>query len=54
MCAEYEAHKARAHEANARKEELFDEAKHLGSVGDRNADSRLKDMEANMKVNLCT
>ena len=51
-CTEYEAHKARAVEANARKEELFEEAKHLGAVGDRSADQRLKAMEASMKVRL--
>jgi len=40
---------SRATQANARKEELFEEAKHLGALGDRSADQRLKAMEASMK-----
>ena len=52
MSAEYEAHKARADEANARKEQLFEEAKHLGGIGDRSADSHLRQLEDRIQVNM--
>ena len=51
--AEYEAHKGRADEANARKEQLFEEAKHLGGIGDRSADSHLRQLENRIKVKIC-
>ena len=47
---DYEAHKAKAEQANQYKEELFEEAKHLGGVGDRNADSHLRQLEKRLEV----
>lgn len=48
--AEYEAHKARADQANANKERLFEEAKDLGNIGDRGADSHLRSLENRIQV----
>ena len=53
LCAgktDYEQYKAKADEANQYKEELFEEAKHLGGVGDRNADSHLRQLEKRVEV----
>ena len=43
-------HKARAAEANARKEQLFEEAKDFGNMGDRGADSQLRSLENRVQV----
>ncbi len=51
-CAGYEKYKEEAQAANQRKEELWDEAKHLGGVGDRNADRKIANMEERLQV--CT
>jgi hypothetical protein len=53
LSTEYEKYKARADEANARKEELFEEAKRLGTVGDRSADSKLHSLEKRLEVGGC-
>lgn len=49
-CAGYEKYKEEAQAANQRKEELWDEAKHLGGVGDRNADRKIANMEERLQV----
>ncbi|EIE23297.1 hypothetical protein COCSUDRAFT_42193 [Coccomyxa subellipsoidea C-169] len=45
----YEKYKVEAEQANQRKEELWDEAKHLGGVGDRNADRKIANMEERLQ-----
>ena len=47
---EYEKYKEAADTANARKEQLFEEAKDLGGVGDRKADSKLHALEQRLEV----
>jgi hypothetical protein len=48
--ADYSGYKESAEEANAKKEQLWDEAKHLGRLGDRNADRHLSEMDKRMQV----
>lgn len=50
LCADYNRYKEEAEAANMRKEGLWDEAKHLGSVGDKNADRKVADMEKRLQV----
>lgn len=45
----YEKYKVEAQNANARKEQLWDEAMEHGGVGDRNADSKIAKMENRLK-----
>lgn len=45
----YEHYKQEARDANAEKEQLWDEAMHHGGIGDRNADSKLNKMEERLK-----
>ncbi|BDA50283.1 hypothetical protein COCOBI_15-4120 [Coccomyxa sp. Obi] len=45
----YEKYKTQAQNANAAKEELWDEAMHKGGIGDRNADSKIAKMEERLK-----
>ncbi len=51
--AAYEKYKTEAQNANAAKEELWDEAMHKGGIGDRNADSKIAKMEERLKVFHC-
>lgn len=51
--AEYEKYKERADEANARKEQLHEEAKRMGDMGDRGADSKLHQLEQRLEVGGC-
>lgn len=50
----YEKYKVEAQNANARKEQLWDEAMEHGGVGDRNADSKIAKMENRLKVNIAS
>jgi chromosome segregation ATPase len=46
---QYEKYKTEAQNANAAKEELWDEAMHKGGIGDRNADSKIAKMEERLQ-----
>jgi len=50
LLVDYNRYKEEAQEANMRKEGLWDEAKHLGSVGDKNADRKVADIEQRLQV----